>query len=122
MAAHDLSRFAHWLEEELRRRDWTRADLARRAGLSRAAISDVLNLKYSPGPEFCRAVARALGYPQEAVFRRAGLLTDPPPSDDDPNIKLAVHLLRSLPPQARREILTFIRFKVWQQEQGERSE
>ena len=105
-------RFSEWLQEELASRGWSAADLARRARLTTGAISHVINGSRRPGPDFCRAVARALGYPQELVFRKAGLIDDPPPPDYDPNLRIALHLLANLPPEERQEILEYIQFKA----------
>ena len=106
------SAFANWLLEELIKRGWSQADLSRRANLSRTAVSNILTGNRAPGPDFCRAVARALGYPQELVFRKAGLIDDPPPPDYDPNLRIALHLLANLPPEERQEILEYIQFKA----------
>ncbi len=66
----------------------------------------------APGPDLCRSIARALGYPQELVFRKAGLIDDPPPPGHDPDIQTALHLLATLPPAEREEILEYIQFKA----------
>ncbi len=113
-----LSGFANWVEAEMKRRGWSRAELARRAGLSRAAVSDVLNLKYPPGPEFCRALARAFGYSQEYVFRLAGLIDDPlPPGVSLDGLALA-QLLSQLPPEDREEILALVQLKLARRKGG----
>ncbi len=44
------------------------------AGISRAAVSLILSEDRQPGPEVCVALAKALGYAPEDVFRIAGLL------------------------------------------------
>ena len=67
--------FSKWLQEEIDKREWTQADLARKTNLSRAAVSQVLSENRRPGPEFCRATAHALDLPEEEVFRQAGLLS-----------------------------------------------
>lgn len=104
--------FTEWLDTELKQRGWSRADLARRAHVSQSTLSLIWSGERAPGPDFCRAVARALGYPQEYVFRKAGLLDDLPPPDHDPEIQLALRLLSSLPPEERQEALEYIQFKA----------
>lgn len=106
------SNFADWLLSELQKRGWSQNQLAIRAGLSRTAINDVINRKAHPGPELCRAIARALGYPQEYVFRKAGLIDDTPGPDYDPEAELLLHWFRSLPPEERKEILEYVQFKL----------
>ena len=66
----------------------------------------------APGPDLCRSIAHALGYPQELVFRKAGLINDQPPPNYDPDIQTALHLLANLPPEEREEILEYIQFKA----------
>jgi len=113
--------FAAWLEEEMQRRGWSQSELAKRAFLNRAVINKILSRMTKPTPETLQAIARALGYPQELVFRKAGLLTDPPPPNHDPDIQLALHLLSNLPPDARREALEFIQFKAQKAQQQQQS-
>lgn len=69
--------FSDWLLKEMNARTWSQADLARAAGLSRTAVSNVLSQQRQPGPEFCVAIAQAFGYPPEVIFRAAG-----DPADD----------------------------------------
>ncbi len=71
--------FTAWLREELEKREWSQNELARRAGLTSASVSYVLNELRGPGPEFCQAIAQALRLPEEFVFRQAGLLAPVPP-------------------------------------------
>jgi transcriptional regulator with XRE-family HTH domain len=66
--------FFTWMNSELNLRGWTNAELARRMGLSRAAISLTLSGTNAVTWEFCAAVAEAFHMPAEEVFRRAGLL------------------------------------------------
>ena len=107
-----MTTFSEWLTGEIQKRGWGVADLAKRMGTYPATVSNVINGSRNPGPDFCRAVARALGYPQELVFRKAGLIDDPPPPDYDPNLRIALHLLANLPPEEREEILEYIQFKA----------
>jgi len=110
-----MDNFISWLENELEKRGWDRAELARRAGLATSTVTRILNQERRPGPEFCRAIAKALGYPQWFVFFKAGLLEDSP---NDFIEKAEAHtilrLLQLLPPEDRREILEYIQFKVAQ--------
>ena len=99
--------FSKWLNQELLLRGWNPADLARHEGISQGQVSNILNAKRNAGPNTCRAIAHALGYSEEYVFRRAGLL-----SPENPNIteeKEAVHLLRQLSPSRRRAAIDMLR-------------
>ena len=107
-----MKTFSEWLQNELRKRGWGPAELAKKMGTYPATVSNVLNGMRNPGPEFCRALARALGYPQEYVFRKAGLIDDTPPPEYDPDAELLLHWFRSLPPEERKEILEYVQFKL----------
>jgi transcriptional regulator with XRE-family HTH domain len=65
--------FSKWLSEELKRQNMNQADLAKRANVSRAAISNLIKEKRFPGADLLMAIAKAFKLPPEQVFRRAGL-------------------------------------------------
>ena len=104
-----MESFITWLEAELIKRDWRLADLARKANLDTGSISRILSGIRKPGPEVCVAIARALNYPPEVLFRLAGLL--PPDPGVDPEEKEVVHLFRQLGAEQRKLVLEAMR--VW---------
>lgn len=72
--------FPEWLQEQLDSRGWDQAKLAKRSGLTRGAISHVLNGDRQAGVDFCIAMARAFGIAREEVFKvRGWLLQQPSP-------------------------------------------
>lgn len=73
-----MNDFISWLNDVLLERGWSNAELARRMGLTRGAISMTLNGVTAVTWEFCFLVAKALGIPPEEVFRKAGLLPPAP--------------------------------------------
>jgi len=110
-----MTEFARWLEGELKKRGWTRADLARRAHVSQSTLSLIWTGTRQPGPDICRAIAKALGYPQWFVFVKAGLLEDSPDHYmETAEAQTVLNLLRLLPPEDRREVLEYLQFKVAQ--------
>lgn len=80
-----MTDFAKWLEGELLDRGWRPVELARRSGLDTGFVSHLLNSKRNAGPDACRAIAKALDYPEEFVFRKAGLLSAKPDEPDKPD-------------------------------------
>ena len=84
------NQFSYWLEEKMKEREWSQSELARRAGLTRGAINNILTAHRQPGPEFCRAIARALDLPEELVFREAGLLS--PKNEEPPTLSEWIHI------------------------------
>lgn len=66
-------------------KDWNQSELARAAGLDAGTISNLINEIRKPGADVCRAIAKALGVSQSEVFFAAGLITELPSDDYDPN-------------------------------------
>ena len=99
--------FVTWLDSELKARGWSTRELARRAGVSPAAISNVLNRHNRPGKRTCKGVARALETSPEDIFRRAGIL--PPVPSLDANAEVMLHLFRNLPDDEQERVLTIMR-------------
>jgi len=73
--------FSEWLAREIDKRGWIQAEFARRAGLSQAQVSRVLNGEPA-GHDFCQGAARTFGFPPPLVFRKAGLLPSYPVPDE----------------------------------------
>lgn len=101
-----------WIIEELNRRDWNPADLAKRAGLSTGSLSNIMNGKRKPGPKALRAIARALGEPPDNVFRLAGLLPKEANPGKDEDQLLAVY--RKFSPQEQNFLLELLRARQGQ--------
>jgi len=102
----DLS---NWLQAELQNRDWSQSELARASGLHRAIISKIILQGSDPKPETLEAIAKALKFPPEQVYRVAGIL--PPAPNVDEEIEQIVHETSKLSKDDQREILAFIRMK-----------
>lgn len=102
--------FGDWLTAELDKRGWTQADLVRESGLSRAQVSMVVNGGRKPGKHFCRSVARALSLPEEAVFRRAGML--PPSQAYDEKAETVKKLMAELDEWDKDEVIDFMKLKI----------
>lgn len=113
-----MDSFSTWVLNEVDQRGWTPAELARRAGLNTGTLSNILNGNRRPGPEVCRAIAKALGEPEEKVFRLAGLLSSLPASNDPTLVELQ-ELVKNLPPAQRKQALDFLRF-LYQSSQVEK--
>ena len=99
--------FTGWLQDELNRRGWDQAELARRADVAQSHLSRVMSQLRNPGPDFCRAIARAFRVPPEDVFRRAGLL--PPEPEMKATYREALHLFAQLPEELQRMVLVQMR-------------
>lgn len=89
-----MKTFPEWLENELGKKSWTRADLAREAGISQSTLSLIYSGNRQPGKEVCSAVAQALRLPPETVFVAAGML--PAKSVSDERVSRFETLLKDL--------------------------
>ncbi len=105
----DTMTFAEWLRVELDWRDWSKADLARAAGISAPHVTRIMNSEQSPGTETILAIARALSKPPEEVFRRAVGL---PLNEESPGLLEWVEIFVSATPEQREEILDYARYKT----------
>lgn len=71
----NMDDFIDWINQELKRRDWSQADLARRAGMTRGGINGLMNKQQKkPGLDAILGIARALEMSPCRVLKKAGLL------------------------------------------------
>lgn len=101
--------FSDWLLQELEEREWTQADLSRKSGVSTGQITRVVNGQRGLGKDSLTAIAKALNYPPEQVYRVAGFL--PPAINIDEDIEKILHELSKLPKPDQQEVLAYIRMK-----------
>lgn len=104
-----------WIKKELKARGWSQNELARRAGLSSGAVSNVMTQLRQPGPDFCTGIARAFRLSPEEVFRRAGLLPPKPENSEDMTLRELWSILREMSPQQRREARRYLLYLTRQE-------
>lgn len=63
--------FVMWVEDQLRLRGWSHAELARQGNISAAQISRVCNREQNPGDKFYTAIAQAFHMDRRAVLDKA---------------------------------------------------
>ena len=112
--------FTDWLEEKLKEKHWSGAELARRAKVSQAIVSLVLNGQRQPGPDFCEAVASAFKIPSDVVFRKAGLLPEEPVNNE--RRQELVHLFELMDETNREDTIDYARMKLEKQERENKNE
>ena len=111
--------FASWLEEQLREQGISQAELARRAGVTRGAINNILQGERGPGVELAKGIARALKIPEDDVMVAAGLMTPKP--NEDKGQKELDYLYHTLREQSSKEqALEFLRYLAEQEEKSGR--
>lgn len=104
--------FNIWLLEKLKEKDWSQADLARRSGLTRGAVSNYVNGRV-PDDQALRKIAKAFNMPPENVFRAAGLL---PKSSNDPWADELLHKINQLNPSGKKMIEKFLQVLLDEQD------
>ena len=102
--------FSEWLMEELKKREMSSADLSRQAGISKGAISHIVNSNRKPGTDMCLGISRAFNLPPEEVYRKAGLL--PPVSEETAKANELTYLASQLPPLALDDLIEFARHRL----------
>lgn len=107
--------FTNWLLDELKKRDWSQSDLSKRSGISQGAISKVINGQRNPGMDFCEGLSKALKLPVEIIYKAAGLI--PKGSESTAQKEELSHLFSQLPEREKKDLLTYIRFKLFTLEQ-----
>ena len=65
--------FMDWLKEEIKARNWSQSEAARRMGISQGMLSLILRGERSAGIQFCKAVARGFNLDEAVIARKAGL-------------------------------------------------
>lgn len=103
--------FVEYLDEELARRNWRPADLARAAGISTGSLSQIYSGTRNPGPDIANAIAVGLGVPPDVVFRKAGLLPEQPGPERDPAFQEVWEIMRNMTADERREVVDYA---LWQ--------
>lgn len=69
-----MENFINWLNEELRKRGWNRAELSRKSGLGESTLSSIYSGSRKVGKKSAQKIADALDLPESEVFRQAGII------------------------------------------------
>lgn len=107
-----------WIEEELNKRGWSIRELARRAGLSHASVSHVLNGYRNPGVDFCLGIAKAFSVSPISVLEKAKII--PKMDDEDLSFRELWHHVRKLSYRDRVRLIQIAR--EWAREEEETEE
>lgn len=101
--------FAEWLKNVLDDKGIKPIDLSRLANIDSGVVTRLLKAERDAKPETLIAIARALRFPPETVFRAAGIL--PQQTEETELIEQIKHLTKELPPQEQQDILEFIKLR-----------
>jgi transcriptional regulator with XRE-family HTH domain len=105
--------FKDWLLSEIEAAGLSNSELARRAGVSHARVSQVLGGD-SPGKNFLIKIADVLGKPRSEVFRAAGLVETN--KKLNPIVESTAAMLNDLPEEEQEDFRAMVRVK-WERRQ-----
>lgn len=105
---HKIVNFAEWIDRELRERNWTRIEAARRAGISHSMFDKVINGRAEPGPKFFEGIARAFKMSPEEVYRAAGVFPARSP-EDEKLIEQIISLTKGLSEESKQNLYEYTR-------------
>jgi transcriptional regulator with XRE-family HTH domain len=111
--------FILWLQKEMDQRGWSQSDLARESKISRQAISNIMNIMRAPGPEVCRALAKAFKVSPKSVFEKAGLL--PIENKEDSELEELNYKISQLSPERQQAIKEMVDFYLTKADQEART-
>ena len=99
-----------WITQELKKRHWSRRELARQTDLSPAIVQKTLKGERNPSSEFCVKVAQTLGESPEKLLRMAGIL----PQVDETLTHELSELIANLDRDQKLEVLRYVRYLATQ--------
>jgi transcriptional regulator with XRE-family HTH domain len=109
-------KFNNWLLDELRKMDWSQAELARHSGLTPQAISNYIQGRI-PDDDALKKIAHALKLPDVEVFRAAERISIN--STSTRTVEEILHIARQLPEHELADILDLARAKLKRHERTE---
>lgn len=99
------SNLGNWLLGELKKRNWSQNELARRAGLTSGTISNIVTGRVEGSQETLKSIAKALRIPTELIFVEAGLLSRQLTKDRETEL---LYLYRKLPEDEQVRLIRHI--------------
>lgn len=87
--------FSKWFRSQLRRREWTQADFARRSGFSTGTISHWARGQREPDPSSAHKIADVFGLNRDLILALTGdREPDEPLAPDDPATDIVAKVRR----------------------------
>ena len=111
--------FGIWLDNELKQREMSQADLAKKSGITPPQISRIISGARGVGEDAAQKIAMAFKLPPEEIYRIAGIL--PPEPNQDETLSRISHLYHTLKDKASKtRALEFLEFLSQQEEKNDR--
>jgi len=99
--------FAEWLSDEIEKSGLSNSEVARRAGVSHARVSQILGGD-PPGNSFLQKIAGVFGKSRSEVFRAAGLM-DRTLDDQTPSLRELISKFSQLSDADQEAVLKHVR-------------
>ena len=105
--SNNLEVFLNWLNDVMREKNITQADIARTKHVKPSSVSMLFSQQVkSVGIDMCKAISAATGIPLEAVYRKAGLL--PPVTLPESQQEYVRSLIESLDQDLRENAIDYL--------------
>lgn len=108
--------FSDWLLSELAKRKWTQADLARRSGLTKQAVTNYVSGRV-PNRDALVSIAKSLQIPIEIIF---DAVTGKNKSEKTLQISKFDHIIEQLPDEDIDDLYTLAKAKLERIEEKDR--
>ena len=113
------NKLVSWIKQELKARDWSIRELARRSKVSHAYLADVLRGDKDVNWYFCVVTANGLNEPVWKFFMMGGLLEDVPLEvSENEKTRLLIKIFNGLPPPAQDEALNYLNWLSIRHKEG----
>lgn len=114
-----VTKLSDWLQDELNKRGWLQADLARKGKITPAQVSRIMSEEQKPGLEACIGIAKALGISVDEVARRVRPGALPRTTADQAQKEKLLYQVQLLSKPALERVMDYVRY-LGQSERGER--
>jgi transcriptional regulator with XRE-family HTH domain len=105
----DNSEFANWLESILLEKGMIPAELSRKSGIAKSAVSNILNNQRKPDVDTLIAFAEALQIPRLEIFTAAGYLGKEGKKEYREDVERFTHYLSQLDEEDKQILLEMAR-------------
>lgn len=108
---NNLFSFVNWVQDVMREKNISQADIARTGYVRTAAVSMFFSYKTkSVGIDMCRAIAAATGIPLATVYEKAGLL--PPSADLTPKKRQLLEMAENVDDDTLDDVIALLEAAV----------
>ena len=99
-----------FLKDNMKKRNWSQADLARKSGLDTSLVSNILSGRRNIGVTSANAIAKAFKIPPEIIFRKAGLL--PEVLDSSERLEELIYLYNLMPEEYQKDLIDYAHVRI----------